>query len=139
MLTKVLGHPPWIRPLAVFLAIFGLLTIKEGGSVLVGDAEALAAAGRYVPFVVWFNTLAGLAYVAIAVGLWRQVRWAAPAAALVAAATVLVFGALGLHIAAGGTYEIRTVGAMALRSVIWIAAACLACRRFGCAFIARAA
>lgn len=139
MLSQVLGHPLWARPVAAFLVVFGILTVKEGGSVLIGDPGALAAAGHYVPFVVWFNTFAGLAYVAVAVGLWRRERWVTPAAGLVAAATVLVSAAFAFHIAAGGAYELRTVGAMALRSAIWIAVATLACRRFGCSRPARAA
>lgn len=32
---------------------FGLLTIKEGGTILFGDAAAHAAAGNYVPLVHW--------------------------------------------------------------------------------------
>ncbi len=39
---------------------FGLLTLKEGGSVLFGDTAARTAAGHYVPFVLWFNFVAGL-------------------------------------------------------------------------------
>lgn len=45
------------------------------------------------------------------------------------AATVLVFAALGAHVLAGGAYEMRTVGAMAVRSVAWGAIALLAYRR----------
>ena len=55
---------------------FGLLTIKEGGKVIFGDDAARIAAGNYVPFVVWFNFLAGFAYVTAGVGLWLQQRWA---------------------------------------------------------------
>lgn len=139
MMSELLGRPYWVRPVAVFLGIFGLITIREGGAVLIGDPQALAAAGRYVPFVVWLNALAGIAYVATAAGLWRRARWAAPAAALIAAATVLVFAALGLHIAAGYAYELRTVIAMALRSAVWVVVAWLACRSFGCSFVPRAA
>ncbi len=42
---------------------FSLMTIKEGGTILFGDEVARAAAGNYVPFVLWFNFLAGFAYV----------------------------------------------------------------------------
>ena len=124
----------WIRPAAAFLTLFGLLTLKEGGSVLVGQPEALASAGAYVPFVVWFNTFSGLAYVVVAVGLWRQERWAGWAAVVTAAAIILVFAAFAVHIATGGAYEMRTVGAMVLRSAVWIGVAILACRHFGCRF-----
>ena len=55
---------------------FGLLTIKEGGTILFGNDVAHAAAGNYVPFVLWFNFLAGFAYVVAGAGLWLSQRWA---------------------------------------------------------------
>ena len=66
-----------VRAVSLFAAAFGLMTIKEGGAVLLGNEAALAAAGNYVPFVLWFNFVAGFAYVAAGVGLWMQKRWAA--------------------------------------------------------------
>mgnify|MGYP006374702937 CR=1 FL=1 len=108
---------------------FGLLTIKEGGTILFGDAAARAAAGNYVPFVLWFNFLAGFAYVIAGIGMWRQQRWAAWLAAAIAVATALTFAAFGAHGASGGAYEQRTVIAMSLRTLVWTAIAVLAYRR----------
>mgnify|MGYP003444535780 CR=1 FL=1 len=108
---------------------FGLLTIKEGGTILFGDAAARAAAGNYVPFVLWFNFLAGFAYVIAGIGLWRQQRWAAWLAAAIAVATALTFAAFGAHVASGGAYEQRTVIGMSLRTLVWTAIAVLAYRR----------
>lgn len=105
---------------------FGLLTIKEGGSVLFGDAAARTAAGNYVPFVLWFNFIAGFAYVAAGIALWLQQRWAVWLAVAVAAATVLAFAALGAHIVSGGAYEQRTVIAMGLRALVWVVISILA-------------
>jgi uncharacterized membrane protein (DUF2068 family) len=81
--------------------------------------------------VLWFNFLAGFAYVAAGVGLWRERRWAAWLALVVAAATALVFAAFGAHVLAGGEYEVRTVVAMSLRTLVWaaIAGIALAARR----------
>lgn len=102
---------------------FGLLTIKEGGTILFGDEAAHAAAGNYVHFVLWFNFLAGFAYVAAGVGLWLQQRWTVWLAAAIAAATGLTFAAFGVHIYSGGAYEQRTVIAMSLRTLVWVAIA----------------
>lgn len=99
---------------------FGLLTIKEGGKVIFGADAARIAAGNYVPFVVWFNFLAGFAYVTAGVGLWLQQRWALWLAAAIAVATALTFAALGVHIYAGEAYEQRTVFAMSLRTLVWL-------------------
>ncbi len=108
---------------------FGLLTIKEGGTILFGDTAARAAAGNYVPFVLWFNFLAGFAYVIAGIGLWRQQRWAAWLAAAIAVATALTFAVFGAHVASGGAYEQRTVIAMSLRTLVWTVIAVLAYRK----------
>ena len=109
-----------IRIISVLGLGFGLLTIMEGGAVLFGDGAARAAAGHYVPFVVWFNFLAGFAYVTASVGLWLQQRWALWLAAAIAVATAVTFAALGMHINSGGAYEQRTVVAMSLRALVWV-------------------
>ena len=95
----------WMRATSLVAVAFGLLTLKEGGSVLFGSAAARAAAGAYVPFVLWFNFGAGFAYVVAGLGMGLRQRWAAPLAALIAAATALTFAALGVHIAQGGRFR----------------------------------
>ncbi|MEN8677538.1 MAG: hypothetical protein ABF298_09175 [Alteriqipengyuania sp.] len=94
---------------------FGLLTVVSGGTTLLGALEM----GAVVLFVLWFNTLAGLAYVVAGLGLWQGRRWAYPLSLAIFAATLLVFVAFGLHVAQGGAFEMRTVFAMALRSTVW--------------------
>jgi len=122
----------WPLRIAAVLAVgFGLLTIKSGGAVLAGG-DAARAAGQVVPFVLWFNFLAGFAYVAAGVGLWFRRRWAAWLAVGLAAATLATFAAFGVHVATGGGYETRTVWAMTLRSAVWVVIAVLACRTLGC-------
>lgn len=117
-------NPPtgtWIAALAA--VAFGLLTLKSGGSVLFFDGTARAEAGSYVPFVLWFNFLAGFAYIAAGIGLWSRRRWAAWLAILIAAASLTVYLLLGLHIAQGGAFEQRTVIAMGIRCLVWSAIA----------------
>ena len=101
---------------------FGLLTVVSGGTTLLGALEM----GAVVLFVLWFNTLAGLAYVVAGLGLWQGRRWAYPLSLAIFAATLLVFAAFGLHVAQGGAFEMRTVYAMALRSAVWGAIALMA-------------
>lgn len=113
---------------AAVALVFGLLTLKSGGAVLFFDGPARQAAGHYMPFVLWFNFLAGFAYVAAAAGLWLGRRWAAPLAAAIAALTLLVFAAFGVAIALDVPHEPRTIGAMTLRAAVWLAIAVLAYR-----------
>lgn len=111
---------PVIGGLAI---LFGLATLVSGGNALFGGEAAKLAAGDAVGFVLWFNFLAGFVYVAAGAGLTMRKRWAAWLAVVISAATLAVFAAFGVHVAGGGAYEMRTVGAMTLRSVFWIAIA----------------
>jgi hypothetical protein len=119
-------HSIWSRALALIALAFGLLTIKEGGTVLFGDAAARIAAGDYVAFVLWFNFIAGFAYIVAGIGLWLQRRWALTLAITIAVATLLTFAAFAVHIYAGGAYEQRTLVAMSARSLTWILIAAFA-------------
>jgi uncharacterized membrane protein len=120
MSYKIDKHPVAFKLMSLIAVIFGLVTIKAGGMVLFTEGEAHQAAGDYVPFVLWFNFVAGFAYIAAGIGLWLQRGWAVLLAMLIVVFTALVFIALGVHIYAGGAYEMRTVGAMSMRSVVWM-------------------
>lgn len=113
-----------LRVAAVVAVLFGAATVASGGNVLFGGGAA--AAGNYVPFVLWFNFIAGFFYVAAGIGLWRRRRWAVWLAAALAALTALAFAAFGWHVAAGGAFEMRTVAAMTLRTLVRTAIAGLA-------------
>ncbi|MBU0751309.1 MAG: hypothetical protein KJ787_08965 [Gammaproteobacteria bacterium] len=116
---------------AAVALIFGLMTIASGGKVLFGGDAARAAAGDYLPFVVWFNFLAGFAYVAAGAGLATGQAWAARLALYIAAATAMAFLVFGLLALTGTPFEWRTVGAMTLRTTLWTAIAWFACSRRG--------
>lgn len=118
----------WIWVISLLAIGFGLLTIKEGGTILFGNEAARIAAGDYVPFVLWFNFLAGFAYVIAGAGVWMQQQWAARLAIAIGIATALTFIIFGVHIYAGGAYEQRTVVAMSLRTLVWTVIALLTWR-----------
>lgn len=120
MSCKIDKHAVAFKLMSLIAVVFGLVTIKAGGMVLFTEGEAHQAAGDYVPFVLWFNFLAGFAYITAGIGLWLQRSWTALLAMLIVVSTVLVFIALGVHIYAGGAYELRTVGAMSMRSIVWM-------------------
>lgn len=99
--------------------VFGLLTIKSGGSVLFVDGVAREEAGNYIPFVLWFNFLSGFAYLLAGAGLFMQKKWGVWLAVFIVSSTMIIFVLLGLHILNDGLYEFRTVAAMSLRTVVW--------------------
>ena len=115
------GGARGLRIVAAIAVAFGLLTLGEGGTVLFGSEAARLAAGAYVPFVLWFNFLAGYVYVVAGAGLWARRRWAVWLALSVAVGTAAVFAAFGIHMLLGGAFEMRTVAAMALRTTVWAA------------------
>ena len=104
---------------AIIAILFGLLTLKSGGSVLFIDGPDRAAAGDYIPFIVWFNFLSGFAYIIAGIGLIMQKSWAARLAILILLAALIAFAILGVMILQGVAFETRTVAAMTLRSVLW--------------------
>ena len=120
MESTLQDRPRWLTPVSVFAILFGFLTLKEGGAVLFVDGAARKAAGNYVPFVLWFNFSAGFLSIAAGIGLWRMRPWASQLAALIAALTLSVFAAFGVHVSMGGAYELRTVMAMILRALVWL-------------------
>jgi hypothetical protein len=104
--------------------VFGLLTIVSGGNALFGGADM----GAVVPFVLWFNFIAGFAYVAAGLGLWYQTGWATGLTIAIVVATAAVFAAFLWHISTGTAYEARTMGAMVLRLAVWVILAIVAIR-----------
>lgn len=120
----------WGRVWGGAAILFGLATLHEGGTVLISE-EARREVGHVVPFVLWFNVIAALGYIGAGAGLWGHRRWARTVATALACASLVVFGALGLYIALGRPFEMRTVAAMTLRSAFWIGAAVHASRRRG--------
>lgn len=129
-----MNHPvPPSRLLPILGAIaivFGLVTVRTGGKMLFGNAASQE--GPIVPFVLWFNFGAGFAYVAAGVGLFRRKQWSAPASVLLTVSTLLVAVAFAIHVATGGAYATRTVGAMAIRTAFWAFVAYRAHVALGC-------
>lgn len=124
-------RPRWALMSSFIAGAFGIVTIIVGGRTLFGGTDGRAA-GNIVPFVLWFNFAAGFAYVIAGIGLFLWKRWAAQLSVVIAVATIAVFVAFGVHVFLGGAFEARTVGAMTLRSILWIAIAISACRTLGC-------
>lgn len=111
--------------------VFGALTVLSGGRALFGGIEARAAVGNAVPFVLWFNFVAGFAYVAAGIGLALRRRWALWLSLAILIATALIFTGFGIHVLRGGAHEMRTIGAMVLRTGVWAVISAVAARNLG--------
>jgi hypothetical protein len=106
---------------AIAAIVFGVVTVLTGGRALFGSVESRADFGNAVPFVLWFNFLAGFVYIVAGTGLLLCRRWAVYTSLFVAVSTILVFVAFGVHVLGGGAFERRTIGALTIRSLFWIA------------------
>lgn len=120
-------RPIWLTIIAIVAVLFGIATIKEGGTVLFTETGRQGA-GNYVPFVLWFNFIAGFAYIMTGIAMFRLKSCSRRLAAVIAISTTIVFILLGIHIFNDGLYELRTVMAMTIRSTLWISIAIVALR-----------
>lgn len=107
--------------MAIAAIVFGVVTVLTGGLALFGSLESRADFGNAVPFVLWFNFLAGFVYIVAGTGLLLRRHWAVYTSLFVAVSTILVFVAFGVHVVGGGAFERRTIGALTIRSLFWIA------------------
>ena len=114
--------------MAVAAIVFGVVTVLTGGRALFGSLETRADFGKAVPFVLWFNFLAGFVYIVAGVGLLLCRHWAVDTSLFVAVSTILVFVAFGVHVIGGGAFERRTVFALTIRSLFWIAVSIVSIR-----------
>lgn len=117
-----------LKLLGIIATIFGLLTLISGGQALFLGPERGVDMGQVVTPVLLFNFLAGFAYVAAGIGIWKSQRWAARLAVALAAMTIIMFIYLGIHIVSGGAFELRTVIAMGFRTAFWAMVAFVAMR-----------
>lgn len=107
---------PLQKTAAGIAVVFGVLTVLSGGMALFGGRDM----GAVMPFVLWFNFLAGFVYVLAGVGLWTGRRWAAFLAVGLATATSLIAIAFAVQVLRGEAHEARTIGALALRLAVWV-------------------
>ncbi|WP_210545602.1 hypothetical protein [Rhodoferax sp. PAMC 29310] len=117
--------------LAAIAFVFGSLTVFSGGRALFGDEAARASVGEAVDFVLWFNILAGFLYIGAGAAFLKSWRCSLWLAAFIAFSTAAVAMAFGVHVAGGGAYEVRTVGALALRLTFWLMVFAAAWRKLG--------
>jgi len=106
---------------------FGALSVVAGTRVLAGVDRP-----DYVvlPWLVAYNAAAGVAGVVAGAGIWMWQRWGATAASVLAGAHAAVLGVLvGMRLV-GEAVATDSLGAMLLRSLVWLAIAGAARRLF---------
>jgi uncharacterized membrane protein (DUF2068 family) len=106
------------RIAAVLAFIIGLLSIMEGGSVLLG----LSTKPYHVlAWLVMYNVALGFVSVGAAIGLWSQRGWGSRLSAVILILHGSVFLVVFLLYEFGKGAAFQSVMAMLFRTVVWLA------------------
>ena len=109
-------HPNGVAILAI---AFGAVTVAFGGAVLFGPVAVQAKAGNFIPFVLQFNFIAGLAYMAAGYGILTRRAWAFPLSLAIAVLTLATATAVAIAVLNGSTFEVGTIAALGVRFLVW--------------------
>ena len=105
--------------LASLLAIApGLLSIKEGGSVLLGIS---VKSYTILPWLVWYNVVLGFVAVFVGIGIWKQQTWGARYAITILTLHSFVFTILIILLVFEEAVAVNSILAMLFRTAIWSA------------------
>jgi hypothetical protein len=105
------------RASAVLAGLFGVATIVAGTRTLAGWSDPGYEILR--PLLI-FNTAMGAVYLAAGVAMWRKLRWGTYAAATIFVVNLSVLAAIVLVYMSDGGVAIESIGAMGLRSAVWL-------------------
>ena len=109
-------HKAWF---AALLAIVpGLLSVKEGGSVLLGMATK---AYPILPWLVWYNVILGCVAVIVGIGIGKQHAWGKRYAVTILTLHGFVFMILIILFALNEAVAINSMIAMLFRTAVWSA------------------
>ena len=104
--------------LAALLAfLLGLLSIKEGGSVLLGLS---AKTYTVLPWLVWYNVVIGFVSVIAGIGLWWQRAWGGSFAVTIVSLHGLVLMILVILFSFREAVAMTSIMAMLFRTLVWV-------------------
>jgi len=105
------------RVASILAVLIGLLSIREGGGVLLGvtvpDFPVLT-------WLVWYNVVLGFVSVAAGIGVWIRQYWSHTLALNILALHAVVFAGLVALYQLGQTVAHRSIFAMMFRTFTWI-------------------
>jgi uncharacterized membrane-anchored protein len=105
------------RIAAILAFILGLLSIKEGGSVLLGLSTKDYTV---LPWLVWYNVVLGFASVIAGIGLWLRRAWGVRFSATIVSLHGLVLMILVILYAFREAVAVFSIMAMLFRTIVWV-------------------
>jgi hypothetical protein len=101
---------------AVIAGLFGVVTLFAGGSVLLGSDPGYVV---FRPLLI-YNTIMGVAYLAAGTTILRSLILGKYAAGAIFFLNILVLLGITLVYRSGGPVAVDSLGAMTLRTVVWL-------------------
>jgi hypothetical protein len=105
------------RIAAVLAILLGLLSVKEAGSVLLG---LTTKPYTVLPWLVWYNVVAGFLSVLCGRGLWLKRTWADKLADTIVTLHGLVLMILVVLFAFHEAVALISIAAMLIRTLLWV-------------------
>jgi len=105
------------RVAAILAIVLGLVSIREGGSVLL---HLSVPSYTVLPWLVWYNVVMGGVSVVAGAGMWTRKEWAITLGVnILTFHSIVFFGLVGLH-QFGQTVAWISIFAMMFRTFTWI-------------------
>jgi hypothetical protein len=105
------------RVASILAVVLGLLSVREGGSVLVGLTKP---AYHVIPWLVWYNVAMGAVSVVAGIGMWMRRAWSINLSVNVLAFHGIVFlGLIGMR-QYGQEVAMNSIFAMMFRTFTWM-------------------
>ncbi len=105
------------RVASILAVALGLLSIREGGSVLLG---VTIPAYHVIPWLVWYNVAMGAVSVVAGVGMWMRSAWSIGLSVnILAFHGIVFFGLVGMQ-QYGQEVAMNSIFAMMFRTFTWI-------------------
>ena len=101
---------------AAIAGLFGVATLFAGGRVLLGSDPGYVV---FQPLLI-YNTIMGVAYLAAGITIWRSLILGKYAAGAIFSLNTLVLLGIILVYRSGGAVAMDSLGAMTLRTVVWL-------------------
>lgn len=101
---------------AAIAVLFGVATLFAGGRVLLGSDPGYVV---FRPLLI-YNTIMGVAYLAAGITIWRSLILGKYAAGTIFLLNILVLLGIILVYRSGGAVAVDSLGAMTLRTVVWL-------------------
>lgn len=106
----------FVQAVAIAAAVFGVATAIVGTRALLGAGPGYVI---YLPLL-RFNAIMGVAYLAVGVIAWRNLKLAVYGAAAICALNLLALGFIAYLYTPGGSIAKESLQAMTFRTVVWV-------------------